>query len=353
MRLAGTIALAVLATTCNSPTKPQPVVELAINSVTPSAGSSVGGTDVTIRGVGFAAGATITIGGRAATDVTVRGSDVIAAKTPASSIAGPVDVVVTLNGRTSALTAGFRYEPTGPNTAPIIRSISAQGRRLRQPPTFADYGETIQITLVVEDAESSAAQLAYQWQQDCSGTFSAAVAQVEWTAPTAGTLPSTCNIQVTVTDGPHVLTRSIAIRLHNSVAEVGALVMEFLEEFADSTIPAERTVRNFSDSCPGKAAELKDVSSNRVTHKIHTHAYGPTAVTVAFGGVCRAKTADACAVTSVEWQSTRLAPPGPPPPREETVKGISTISGVYRDSRWWLCESSFDGTSSLGLHFMY
>ena len=187
----------------------------------------------------------------------MRGADTIAAKTPASTIAGPVDVVVTQSGRTATLTGGFRYEPAGPNTAPVIRSIAAQGRRPNQPPTFADYGETIQITLVVEDAESPAAQLAYQWQQNCSGTFSGTGPQVDWTAPAGGTLPSTCTIQVTVTDGPHVLTTSITVRLHNSVVEVGALALEFLEEFANSTIPAETTVRNFSNSCAGQGGGVE------------------------------------------------------------------------------------------------
>ena len=345
---AAAAVIAVLAARCDSPTKPGPVADLAITSVAPSTGPASGGTELTIRGAAFATGATISVGGRPATEVTVRGADTIAARTPSSPIAGPVDVVVTLNGRTAVLTGGFRYEPLGPNTAPVIRSIAAQGRRLRQPAAFADYGETIQVTVVVEDAESTATQLAYQWQQTCSGTFTGTGPQVEWTAPAMGTLPSVCTIQVTITDGPHVVTRSIAVRLHNSVAEVGALALEFLEEFADSTIPAERTVRNFSDSCTGKAAELKDVMNNRATRFINSHIYGATAVTVAFGGVCRSKTADACAVTSVEWQSTVLATKAP-----ETAKGTSTISGVYRDSRWWLCESSFDGASSLGLHFMY
>ncbi len=137
---------------------------LAIQSVSPSAGPASGGTELTIRGAGFAAGATIPIGGRPATEVSGARQRHLTAKTPASTIAGPVDVVVTLSGRTATLTGGFRYEPAAPNTAPVIRSITAQGRRLEQPPMFADYGETIQITLVVEDAESPAAQLAYQWQ---------------------------------------------------------------------------------------------------------------------------------------------------------------------------------------------
>ena len=141
---------------------------------------------MTIRGAAFATGATISVGGRAATDVAVRGADILPRRRPVSTIAGPVDIVVTLNGRTAALTGGFRYEPTGPNTAPVIRSIAAQGKRLRQPPSFADYGETIQVTVVVEDAESTAAQLAYQWQQCCGGIFNGTGPQVEWTAPADG-----------------------------------------------------------------------------------------------------------------------------------------------------------------------
>ena len=346
--LTGITTIAVLSATCSSPTKPDPLVELAIHSVTPSAGPATGGTEVTIRGAAFAAGATISIGGRAATDVSVRSADMVTARTPASPIAGPVDIMVSSSGRSSVLTGGFRYEPSAPNTSPVIRSIAAQGRRLRQPPTFADYGETITVTVVVEDAESSAAQLNYQWQACGGGSFTGTGPQVDWTAPAIGTLPSMCTIQVTVTDGPHVVARSITIRLHNSVEEIRSLALEFLTEFANSAIPAETTVRNFSNSCSGKASELKEVMNNRATRIINSYVYGTPAVTVAFGGVCKSRTVDACAITSVEWNSTVKATNA-----IEIAKGISTITGVYRDSRWWLCDSLFDGVSSLGLHFMY
>jgi hypothetical protein len=344
--LAATVAVAVLSASCDSPTNPGPVVNLEISSVAPSAGPASGGTELTIRGAAFATGATISVGGRPATDVTVRGADTIAARTPASTTAGPVDVVVTLNGRTAVLTGGFRYEPLGPNTSPVIRSIAAQGRRLRQPAAFADYGETIQVTVVAEDAESTATQLVFQWQQTCSGTFTGTGPQVEWTAPAMGTLPSTCTIQVTITDGPHVVTRSIAVRLHNSVVEVGALALEFLEEFANSAIPAEMTVRNFSSSCPGMAAELKDVQENRRDYIHVSHTYGPAKTTVAFGGMCKTKTADACVITPVQWQSTYI-----PTKELKVAAGISTISGIYRDSRWWLCDSLADGGSTLSSLF--
>ena len=131
--LAAIATIAVLTATCTTPTKPAPVVELAIHSVTPAAGPATGGTEVTIRGAAFAAGATITIGGRAATEVSVRSSDMVTAKTPASPIAGPVDIMVSSGGRSSVLTGGFSYEQLAPNTSPVIRSIAAQGKRVRQP----------------------------------------------------------------------------------------------------------------------------------------------------------------------------------------------------------------------------
>jgi hypothetical protein len=63
--------------------------------------------------------------------------------------------------------------------------------------------------------------------------------------------------------------------------------------------------------------------------------------------MCKTKTADACVITPVEWRSTYL-----PTGQLEVAAGISTISGVYRDSRWWLCDSSADGASTLGFWFM-
>jgi hypothetical protein len=253
---------------------------------------------------------------------------------------------VTLNGRTGILTGGFRYEPAAANVAPIIRSITAQGSRLRQPVNFADYGETIQITAVVDDSDTPADQLGYQWQA-CGGVFIGVGRQVEWRAPTTAVSPATCIVELIVDDGPNVVTSSVVVRLHDSAVEVGALALEFLTEFANSAIPAELTVRNFWNGCPGKADELKDVERNRRDYLHVSHTYGDAKVTVAFGGMCKTKTADACVITPVEWRSTYL-----PTGQLEVATGISTISGVYRDSRWWLCDSSADGASTLGFWFM-
>ncbi len=346
MRLACTVALAVLATTCSSPNKPGPVVELAIHSVTPSAGPAAGGTEITIRGVAFAAGASVVIGGRAATDATVRGSDVITARTPASSASGVVDVAVTLNGRTSTLAGGFRYETIAPNTAPTIRSVTAQGTRANQPPLFADYGEIIRLSAVVEDLETPVAQLRYEWKP-CGGTVTGSGPQVDWRVPAGGTVPPLCSIELIVIDGPHQAVTSVVVRLHDSIREVSVLAQDFLEEFANNSIPAATTVRNFSNSCSGKSDELADVTFVRNTRTIDSYTYGIATVTVAFGSMCRTKAADACVITPVEWHSTVKDTRA-----LEIARGTSIISGVYRDSRWWLCDSLFQGNSSLGLRFV-
>ena len=79
---------------------------------------------MTITGTNFAAGATVTFGGTAATNVVVVSGTQITATTPAGS-AGAVTVTVTSMGRAGSLTNGFTYvaPPTvssvSPNSGPV------------------------------------------------------------------------------------------------------------------------------------------------------------------------------------------------------------------------------------------
>jgi len=90
-----------------------------VSSISPSSGPNTGGTAVTITGTGFVAGATVTIGGVAATGVNVASSTSITATTAAAT-AGPANVVVT-NPDTlaSTLVNGFTYLGPAP-TANIV-----------------------------------------------------------------------------------------------------------------------------------------------------------------------------------------------------------------------------------------
>ena len=93
-----------------------------VSSVSPNSGTTAGGTAVTIAGTNFAAGATVTIGGTAATNVAVVNSTTITATTPAGS-AGAVTVTVTVSGQSGSLASGFTYV-SSLSGSPTVTSVS-------------------------------------------------------------------------------------------------------------------------------------------------------------------------------------------------------------------------------------
>ena len=101
-----------------------------VSSVAPNNGLAAGGTAVTITGTNFAAGATVTFGATAATNVVVVSSTSITATTPAGS-AGAVTVTVTnSNGLSGSLASAFTYiaPPTVSSVAPN-NGLQQVGRR--------------------------------------------------------------------------------------------------------------------------------------------------------------------------------------------------------------------------------
>lgn len=138
-----------------------------ITSVSPTSGSTAGGTAITITGTGFVAGATVSVGGAACTGVTVVSATSITCSTPARS-AGAKDVVVTNADTGAGLLAGaFTYTtsadvvpvvvtvaPMTPEIAPVIKFTSTQVTC-----SLGKYSQTpasVVYTLVVgEDAVST------------------------------------------------------------------------------------------------------------------------------------------------------------------------------------------------------
>jgi hypothetical protein len=81
-----------------------------ITGVSPDTGSSQGGTDITITGTNFRAGATVKISTSSATNVVVVNSTTITARTPGWTYGGWYDVTVTnTDNTTGTLTDGFHY----------------------------------------------------------------------------------------------------------------------------------------------------------------------------------------------------------------------------------------------------
>jgi hypothetical protein len=102
------------------PTSPPVTIGPTVLGISPTSGSTAGGTAVTVRGANFVTGATVTIGGVATTGVTVTASTTIQATTGARA-AGPADVSVTVDGKSSTLASAFTYVALPP---PTLTSIS-------------------------------------------------------------------------------------------------------------------------------------------------------------------------------------------------------------------------------------
>ena len=114
-------------TTAGAPPPAQPPT---VTAISPSSGPTGGGTAVTITGTNFLAGATVTLGGSAATGVNVASSTSITATAPAH-VAGTVSVVVTnSNGLSGTLTGGYTYmSPPPPSASDIV--LYAGGAQVR------------------------------------------------------------------------------------------------------------------------------------------------------------------------------------------------------------------------------
>ena len=101
---------------------PTPRAAPVVQSIVPASAAATVPTRVTIRGVRFDAGATVTIGGTRA-DVLQVATTSIDVMTPAHS-AGIVDVLVTNpDGLSGRLAAGFTFE-SAPATVPVVESVS-------------------------------------------------------------------------------------------------------------------------------------------------------------------------------------------------------------------------------------
>jgi formylglycine-generating enzyme required for sulfatase activity len=81
-----------------------------VSSVSPTSGSTSGGTAITITGTNLTGASSVTVGGVAATSVVVVSPSSITAVTPAGA-AGAKIVAVTTAGGTATLTNGFTYQP--------------------------------------------------------------------------------------------------------------------------------------------------------------------------------------------------------------------------------------------------
>jgi hypothetical protein len=110
----GTLTLNITVTTSSGCSDAKSAIvsieSVTVTSVSPVGGTIAGGSSVTVNGTGFLAGAGVTFGGSAATNVVVVSSIKITARTPAHAL-GPVNVTVTnTDTSTGTLTSGYLYK---------------------------------------------------------------------------------------------------------------------------------------------------------------------------------------------------------------------------------------------------
>jgi hypothetical protein len=237
-------------------------------------------------------------------------------------------------------------DPPPANQPPVIESIALSAPR-------AEVEEEVRVTATVRDAETPVEQLIFEWAAD-TGTFAGQGASVTWRAPADAATPADVVLRLLVRE-PYgtapaggqrpehrVNANSSAIRLHNSPRELAELALRFLSDFANSSVPADACVREFSDSCRGKLDERLQIEDNRRMYQILSSSLRLRSVSVDENRMAGGMRVD-CGFTS------RIKECDPSIPNcsvgaIESVVGDCVLTAVYEQSRWWLCDSNFLGT---------
>jgi hypothetical protein len=130
-----------------------------VTSISPTTGTTAGGTSVTITGTNLTGATVVTIGGVAATGLTVVNATTITATTPAHA-AGAVDVAVTTPGGTGTGTGLYTYGAAGPTVASVSpnrgpttggTSVTITGTNLTGA-TSVKFGSTTAVSFTVNSA---------------------------------------------------------------------------------------------------------------------------------------------------------------------------------------------------------
>ena len=241
-------------------------------------------------------------------------------------------------------------EPPPPNTPPVIKSLVASASRV-------EVGASVDLSATVEDLETAPDKLTYQWNA-AAGTFVGEGSTVKWQAPTGVTTPANYGISVTVieqyqalagrgelTPREHRISDQVTVRVHDSRKEIGDLGLSFLTKFATSSISPEACLVDFSDSCQGKLDELGDIRNNRERYVILSHTLGVPR----FTSLTLYTKSDMLIACAFESRIIKCSPGevGCTVGSVERVSGDCRLTGVYEQSRWWLCVSNFFGSSTL------
>jgi len=235
--------------------------------------------------------------------------------------------------------------PPTPNSAPTITSLTLSSNRVE-----AD--QEVVVTATVQDDVTPIDQLTYEWSaKPVNGVFTGSGRQTRWRAPHLQPTPDTYTLTLTVTEKyteagvakENKTTAPVQVHYNDSYRDISSLSIDFLNDFGTYSTSPEQCVRNFSDSCKGKAEELGDIRANRLNLHIQSAKLGVPAVLLN-GDLTFANSDVPCTFVSTQKSTGKT----------ETATGTCLLTAVYENFKWFLCDSNFRGTSTTnsirGLH---
>jgi hypothetical protein len=133
-------------------------------------------------------------------------------------------------------------------------------------------------------------------------------------------------------------TATTQVHVNDSPREITALATTFIDDFIHSDRSPEYCVRNFSDNCPGKLAELGDIQANRALF-----INDPSASSFSIRSISYNTPGDVPALATF---ATVLAPCRFAATEKATgqfgiAKGTCQLTTIYENWQWRLCDSRF------------
>jgi peptidase M28-like protein/Big-like domain-containing protein/IPT/TIG domain-containing protein/invasin-like protein len=222
-----------------------------ITAVTPGLGPTAGGTLFTVRGTNMASGATVTVGGNEAVDVTVIGGVILTGRTVAH-VAGVTDVEVrNPDGQASVLTGAFTF------VAPPEQALSVSPASLTFSAGLRDTSEAQHVTVW----NAGAAPLALG--RIAFGAAGGGAFDATSTCPATLAAGATCTVAVTFT-AKAVVTRSTTMAIavaapatSRSVSLTGTVIVPTFTVSASSLVFDPQAVRTAS---PPRAITVTNTS---------------------------------------------------------------------------------------------
>jgi hypothetical protein len=213
--------------------------------------------------------------------------------------------------------------------APSVKSIKVSN-------THAELTDRIVVTADVTDAATPVDELDYQWSAT-GGAFIGSGRIVTWTMPKKSAVGGDITFAVTVSRRPRgravTLVAPKLVHVQNSIGDISRIAFDFLVTyFGNSNVGADAAVIDFIDPCPqcpsGKAEERSDVQFNR-----DHFTFISSRIQVLSVELNDARTeADYEAFCAFESREKSSGISG-------TAYGICTLTALYANGRWWLCES--------------